>query len=144
MKQIIEFTIYGNQEHKSGNPIPKIKKTARQQWTPAAQRYGAWKIHVQEAFEPALIAAAIDMPEVPARKIIGSGGGRYLKPITIDENIRMDILIYWADETHADPESIFGSIADALFVQDKHLKGSMDFVHAKDRKGKVEVKITIG
>lgn len=43
----------------------------------------------------------------------------------------MDIFIFWADGKHGDPENIFGSIADALFWDDKHLCGSFDYVDEK-------------
>jgi len=36
-----------------------------------------------------------------------------------------------------------GSIADALFQNDKHVRGGFEFVHAPDKKGKVEVEIAI-
>jgi hypothetical protein len=55
----------------------------------------------------------------------------------------MTIEIAWANEKHADAESVFGLIADALFVNDKHVAGSFSFVHAEDKKGKVEVMIKI-
>lgn len=38
MNREITFSIIGNQDDPKGNPIPKIKKTYRQQWTPEAQR----------------------------------------------------------------------------------------------------------
>ncbi len=139
---ILDFIISGNQEDPAGNPIPKVKLTRQQQWNPKAQRYAGWKQYVQAALQPHLIALAADMPVIDAKKIL-KGGGRYLKPITLSGDLRMDIMIFWADETHADPESIYGSIADAIFVDDKHLKGSFDFSHAEDKKGRVEVKITI-
>lgn len=135
---VIEFVV-------EGRPVPKAKLTAGQKWGKVgekARQYGEWKQEVQRAAQPAIIAAAIDMPTTDPMKIL-KGGNRYLKPITIEEKIRMDILIHFPDETHGDPENIFGSIADALFVNDKHLKGSFDFCHAADGKGRVEVKITI-
>jgi hypothetical protein len=52
-------------------------------------------------------------------------------------------VIFWANEKHADPENVFGSIADALFENDNHVAGSFTFEHADDKKGRVEVEITI-
>lgn len=139
----LAFTIHGNQNDPAGNPIPKAKLTRGQQWGEKAQRYEAWKEYVRAALQPHLVALAIDMPPVDPMKIV-KGGGRYLKPITIGENIRMSLMIYWADEMHADPESIYGSIADAIFVDDKHLHcDGIEFEHSPEKKGRVEVKITL-
>lgn len=44
------FVIEGNQEDPKGNPIPKIKKTFRQRWSPEAQRYKEWKRYVVNVF----------------------------------------------------------------------------------------------
>lgn len=138
----INFTIFGNQENPRGNPIPKIRKTGGQSWTRAVQRYDAWKKYVQEAAQPALIATAIDLREQDQRKLIK--GARYLKPIgDVVEHIHMDIMIHWADETHGDAEGIYGSIADALFVQDKHLSGSFPYIHSPSGEGKVDVHIEL-
>ncbi|HXJ42031.1 MAG TPA: hypothetical protein VNH18_22330 [Bryobacteraceae bacterium] len=65
------------------------------------------------------------------------------KPIPGSAPAQMTMEIHWANEKHADPESVFGSLADALFENDKHVAGSFTFVHAEDKKGKVEVMITI-
>jgi len=66
------------------------------------------------------------------------------KPITLDKDAkaRMDIKIYWNSKVHGDPENIFGSVADALFKNDKNLAGSFDFEYSKDGTARVEVKIT--
>lgn len=139
----IRFTIPGNQENPDGNPIPKAKLTKGQQWGEKAQRYAAWKQYVQGIAQPYIIAAAIDMPAVKWDGKKYRNAGRYTKPITLKDNLRMDLMIYFADEHHADPESIFGSIADALFLDDKHLAGSIEFTHAPDKKGKTEVTLTL-
>jgi len=137
----ISFIIPGNHENPHGNAIPKLRMTGNQSWKPEAQRYAAWKKYVQDCIQPHLVAMALDLREKDQRKLIK--GNRYLKPISdVADKIRMDIMIHWADETHGDPESIFGSIADALFIQDKHLAGDKDFCHAPDKKGFVEVKIS--
>lgn len=54
----------------------------------------------------------------------------------------MDLVIRWADDAHGDPENCFGSIADALFSQDKYLYGSMRPA-SPDGCGEVEVTITL-
>jgi len=135
------FTIHGNQDDPIGNPIPKLRMTGKQSWTPGAQRYAAWKEYVQGIAQPHILAAAIDMPPVDPKKYAASG--RYRKPITLKGELRMDIKIHFANEHHADPESIYGSLADSIFLDDKHLRGKIDFCHAKDKKGKVDVILTI-
>ncbi len=55
----------------------------------------------------------------------------------------MSILIHWMGHSHGDPENIFGSIADALFSQDKYLAGEFDFRQSEDDCGHVDVTITL-
>lgn len=133
MKQI-SFTIYGNQEDPSGNPIPKIRKTRGQQWSPEAQRYVAWKAFVQMAYK----AAGGKWQQWSGKK--GS-----TKPIVLGkmQEAEMFLRIEWGKETHGDPESIFGSIADALFFNDKHVSGGFIFAHSRNKKGRVKVQIII-
>ena len=136
MKQF-SFTIEGNQDDRLGNAIPKIRKTYRQQWTPEAQRYTAWKGYTQEAFLRSLVDIDFKV-HIRFQRLVK-------KPIKLaeDEKAIMDIRIFWKDETHGDPENIFGSIADALFYNDKYLDGSFKSELAKDGKGRVEIIINI-
>lgn len=55
----------------------------------------------------------------------------------------MDIDIEWGSGVHGDAENVFGSIADALFKQDKYLNGSFNGDDALDKVGKVNVFITL-
>lgn len=110
--------------------------TGKQHWTEKAQNYVAWKSHV--------LAACIDAAkgtdfEPMVIRTIGIHGKAF--DSKLDFPIRMDIMIHWKNNAHADPENVFGSIADALFKQDKYVKGSFDFVH--DGRGMVEVSITL-
>jgi hypothetical protein len=136
MKQF-SFTIEGNQDDPLGNAIPKIRKTYRQQWTPEAQRYTAWKGFIQEAFLRSLVDIDFKV-HIRFQRLVK-------KPIKLTESEKavMDIRIFWKDETHGDPENIFGSIADALFYNDKYLDGSFKSELAKDGKGRVEIIINI-
>lgn len=70
--------------------------------------------------------------------------GKLGKPFTSSQEIpaRMDIVITWKNEAHGDSENVFGSIADALFKQDKYLAGSFDWRPACGA-GSVEVMITL-
>lgn len=135
MTPTISFTIAGNHADPEGNPIPKAKLTRGQQWTPKAQSYAAWKLYVAAAyrkggyffFPPYRVLSTTD-------KLIA------LQP---KQEARMDLKIWWANEHHPDPENVFGSIADALFENDKHLSGSFEAKHDPEKKGRVEVNIMI-
>lgn len=128
----IAFTIYGNQENKGGNPIPKLKMTGRQHWTPKAQGYVAWKEYVNKICQKS-------MQETPPYYLPTS----MVKTFCLDKNqtAYMDLTIWWANEKHADPENVFGSIADALFENDRHLNGSFVALHNPEGKGRVDVVI---
>jgi len=55
---------------------------------------------------------------------------------------KMAIVIRWKNNAHGDAENIFGSIADALFSQDKWLDGSFEGKVSDDGAGYVDVCIT--
>lgn len=131
------FEIHGTQEDPLGNPIPKNRMTLRQRWMPKAKRYVGWKWYIQDSYFRSL--GSIDYG-VAIRNF-----RLHKKPIKLEREERavMDITIYWKDGHHGDPENIFGSIADALFVNDKHLDGSFQSGHAEDGRGRVEIKISI-
>lgn len=110
----ISFKILGNHKSKTGNAVPKLKMTGKQHWTPKAQEYVQWKAHVVRA----LIDTKGD-PDFSYTTNLRAFG----KPINTGANnyALMYIRVYWSNKVHGDPENIFGSIADALFVNDKQL-----------------------
>lgn len=56
----------------------------------------------------------------------------------------MRLFIRWANDAHGDPEGVFGSIADALFIQDKYLAiAGVDFDPEPCGKGSVEIEVTL-
>lgn len=129
------FTIKGTHEGENKNPLPKIKLTKRQQWTKKAIQYAHWKEHVKAAF----IDSVPDEERAEMiRNIIHTG-----HPLTTgkDRKAVMEICIAWGSGVHGDPENIFGSIADALFDQDKYLAGRFDFVDYSVEKPRVVVTI---
>ncbi|MDE2001755.1 MAG: hypothetical protein KGJ13_03635 [Patescibacteria group bacterium] len=136
----INFTIRGNPDDPNGNPLPKIKKTKWQQWTPQAKRYAAWKEYAQMAFRDAIAAGHPELMQQVGQCLVRTG-----HPIELGtfEKARMDIQILWKNDAHADAENVFGSIADALFLNDKKLDGSFAGHKAADGKGRVEGTITI-
>lgn len=135
----IKFTIKGNHEDPLGNPLPKIKKTRNSYWTKEAQRYAKWKTYVQMRLLDALRTHAGPDEWNIAKRRIACGE----KPIALPRGARaqMDIRISWKNGAHADPENVFGAIADALFENDKNLAGSFDFELADDGVGRVAVDI---
>ena len=135
----LSLTVYGNQEDREGNPIGKVKLTHRQQWTPAAQRYAAWKKYVQAATMKALGGKAIhEVSRTPQQQI----QPRWNKPIDTAGFPNMVLRIYWKNNAHADPESVLGSVADAIFCNDKNLDFAVTSKVSEDGKGRVEIEIT--
>jgi hypothetical protein len=134
----IKFSIQGTHEGPTENPIPKLKMTGKQQWTPKARRYKKWKEHVVEA-----LIKELERRSPAAAREAAKNYAIFGKPLVLaTRRARMDIVIVWSDGTHGDPENIFGSIADALFHNDKYLAGSFDF---KDEygDGAVDILLTI-
>lgn len=134
----IKFSISGNADDREGNPMPKLKMTGRQQWTPRARKYGRWKEYVVVSLIEHLQTLDPQIARQCARNYAACG-----KPLILgDRRATMDIVITWKDGHHGDPENIFGSIADALFHNDKYLSGSFTF-RDEHGKGQVDVAITI-
>ena len=135
---IHSFTIHGNQKDPTGNAVPKAKLTRGQQWTPRAQSYTQWKTYVVGEFLSSL-------KDTGMKRLYASNAARYGKPIVLKktQEARMVLSIYWKDEKHADPESVFGSIADALFENDKHLDGIFNAFHFPKGEGKGSVDVTV-
>lgn len=129
------FTIYGNHNDKKGNPLAKARFTRRQIFSGYADNYQQWLEHVRGIFTDSLNKKRDRF----ILENIACGGK---KPIPdLGKKCRMELFITWGAKTHADPENVFGSIADALFTQDKNLAGSFDFDERIGESGRVEVKI---
>lgn len=115
----IEFTIHGNDFGNGENPLPKLKMTGKQHWTPKAQKYVRFKEHV--------VRALLDATKgTDAHPMIVRNIGLKGRPLNTKRELRgrMDVDIYFKNRTHGDPENIFGAIADALYDDDKYLDGS--------------------
>lgn len=133
----VKFTVRGNHKNPIGNAVPKARLTKGQQWTDKAQGYAAWKDHVRACFLDSV-------REHPAYSMMIRNLGLNGRPFSTTSEVQgmMQLTIRWADNTHGDPESIFGSIADALFSQDKYLGGSFGPGEITGR-GEVDVAITL-
>lgn len=136
----IKFTIKGNPDDPAGNPVPKLKMTGRQHWMPGAKRYVSWKSQVVLAFLDAVAEQHPAFLPIMHKSLAFRG-----KPIELllDKSAEMELTIFWKNDAHADPENVFGSIADALFKNDKNLYGRFDEGLPRDGRGRVEVTIKI-
>jgi hypothetical protein len=133
---VFAFEILGTHEGPNDNPIPKLKMTGRQHWTDKAQRYVMWKGHVVTAFMECL---GREDRWIAEQNISLCG-----KPLVIPgEKGKMSIVSFWKDNKHADPENVFGSIADALFFNDKKLACVSDFFPTPTGHGLVKVEIEL-
>lgn len=131
-EKIYEFIILGNQEDIKGNAIPKLRMTQNSKWTKQAKRYMAWKEYVCSCF---WIKAKKDGLGEAGYKLVMN-----IKPFQKQRGF-MSINITWNKENHGDPESIFGSIADALWENDKHLDGMFTAQHGNIPQVKIMLKV---
>jgi len=135
----VDFVIKGRSDDEMGNPLPKIRKTFRQRHTPEVARYIEWKEWVR--------AACLDgLGKKGERELITPktfASGKLLD--TGKEPAFMRIMIFFAAKgAHPDPENVFGSIADALFVNDNLLSGAFSFAYAAPGKPpRVEVHLEL-
>lgn len=125
------FIISGNQENPDGNPIPYHRTTRGSYWNEGSKRYAAWKEYV--------VAASGLEYQFNRKKM------KMENPIVIPLGYKatMGLKMFFANESHADPDNIYKGIADALFFNDKKLSGSTDFDMANDKKGRVYVRINV-
>ena len=139
----LTFEIHGTHEG-DHHALPKIKLTRAQHWLPKAQQYVAWKRHVCAALSEALKKAP-QQYNAQGDLIVSAYPqeitGRKQIEIPKATHCRMDIVISFKNGRHADPENIFGSIADAIFHNDARLRGSFDFLENQPT-AKVTVTIT--
>jgi hypothetical protein len=120
------FTILGNQEDKTGNPIPYHRQTQRSSFfNKSAKRYQAWKDHVRSEFWLQT-----------AKKLKAD------KPYGKDVKGRLEAKISFRGENHADPDNIVKGILDALFENDKHIDVTTSHT-CKNPQGSVTVTISI-
>ncbi|GIW70341.1 MAG: hypothetical protein KatS3mg101_1088 [Patescibacteria group bacterium] len=134
----IKFTIYGNQDNPTGNPVPYVRSTRGALWRKDGKRYAEWKNYVQEQLIPLILT-----PETYNEFCKRIAQGK--KPIALGKNqkAKMDIKIFWKNRQHGDGDNVWKGIADALFENDKNLDGSFESEQSPYGEGRVEVKITI-
>ena len=111
--------------HCRTNPIPYKRTTTRQKYKdPAYKKYTEWKGIVLNHF---------------ALKF------RKLPPMLLkkDRKYYVDIMIYFKDKKHGDPDNVAKGINDSIFIKplsDKYVAGSYDFDYDKTNP-RVEIKI---
>jgi len=119
-REIWELTIRGNQEDpKQGNPIPYERTTQGSHWDPRKKRYAAWKRYVVGCW----LEQFGDIPKF-------KNGSSY----------RLDVDCFFKNETHGDPENVRKGIQDSLFLNDKHVWGSVRYWHGPIPGVKIRVK----
>lgn len=126
------FTIYGNQENKAGNPVPYVRSTQGSKWNPRYQRYCSWKDYVVKAY----LLVAPFKGEANRRMIQGG------KPIGKGVSGRVMVNIFFADETHCDPDNVVKGILDTLFQDDKHIDVET-YHHCRADRPRVEVQVQL-
>lgn len=135
----ISFTIKGNPKDPKGNPMPKVKLTGNQHWLPRAQEYQKWKEHVVFALLDSL-ENNLELQRICEHSIVKWDHPIALGPL---EHAYMFLRIYWGNLHHGDPENVFGSIADALFFNDKNLDVETVSSLSPYREGLVEAMIVV-
>lgn len=135
--ELVNFAIHGSYKvvkkqivfDPEGNPLPKLKMTGRQFWTPQAKRYVAWKILVVNSFVKSLEIAHPDIYKKALWRVTQG-----LKPIPgFKGKAHMSVDAYYRNHKHPDTENVFGSVADALFENDNNLAGIFDFEVGGDK-----------
>lgn len=134
--KIITFTIKGNQENPSGNPIPYTRTTQGSVWSDKSARYQKWKSYVVSKY----IKALESLGNAERNTLVEEHDLNKLKPIKDNKRrSHMKIMIYFCNKAHPDSDNVFKGIADSLFANDKYLSGEFYFDYAKE--GYVEVTI---
>lgn len=140
----LTFTIRGNHEDPHGNPVPYVRSTRGALWRKDGKRYAEWKQFVRAAFLAVCFQNEKCIPWISkesARELYDLS----IKPIDTRQfwEARMNLMIYWRNRAHGDPDNIWKGIADALFADDRNLNGGFESAVAPDGKGKVEITIKI-
>lgn len=116
-----KFTIKGNHNDKSDNPVPYTRTTQRSKKTKKYQKYTEWKSYVRKVFTD-----SVKDPSKYYRNEL-----QYGAPLLIPEGMkaRLNVMIYFSKLNHGDPDNVAKGIADSLFVNDKYMASSCDFAY---------------
>ena len=134
----ITFTIIGNHQNLNGNPIPYLRMTHKElkllkipdyrmrsrsglKRKQTLKRYLDWKDYVRTCLQMAIV----DQRRATRDEIA------YLTE-TKGKKIQLDCMVYFANRNHGDPENIRKGIQDAIFANDKHVVGNVDYQYDPD------------
>lgn len=136
----LRFKICGNQENRKGNPIPYFRTTQGSQWSKGAKRYHAWADYVRASYIDAIAGMKTSAERMAYKEIVDFSDKKPIR--ATDDKMRMTLNIEFANKAHGDCDNIFKGIADALFMNDKHLVGSFDYEYSPYKEGSVYIEIT--
>ena len=141
------FIIEGNHENKKGNPIPYLRMTQneikllkipdeklmdsgiKKKW--GVRRYLNWKRYVE--------IYLYFYSRIGGRK----ASKEEIERIINQDKVQLDCMIYFANKKHGDPDNIRKGIQDAIFKNDKHVVGCVDYDY-DGKRPRVEVSIMKG
>lgn len=132
----IEFTIFGNQENRNGNPVPYTRTPRASMWRKDAIRYRAWKDYVAAAYDrqvPDHVRKALRPRQYNQNPIELKNG----------QTAVVSTYIEWSDGTHGDADNVHKGILDSLFVNDKNVVEGHYTTRMRQGQGSVVVIINI-
>ena len=132
--QTLSFTIRGNQEDPTGNPVP-YTRVLNHSWRGDSKRYMKWLDYVRAEF-----VSQVGTHGAVAAFYAGK------PPIVLgkEERAQVAIKVYWRDGSHGDLDNVLKGILDALFENDKRVNGlKASSEMSRDKRGRVEVIITL-
>lgn len=130
MNTILRFTINGNQNDPSGNPIP-YKRTLAKVYSKVSKDYHQWLEYIRAEFDRASLAVHATRESYP-----------YPDFTNLPPDVSFSCRIHWKDNKHGDVDNVLKGILDALFKNDKcvfaiQAIGTM----SASKQGRVDVKI---
>lgn len=135
----LTFTIEGNQNDPTGNPIP-YKRVLSGKFRKDSIDYMAWKEYVRSCLDRTAhldglshkvlyVPATYPYPHILAQGVIRAA---------------VHIKIYWKNHSHGDCDNVFKGILDALFENDKLVHaGSFESFYSPEKKGKVDISLVL-
>lgn len=136
----IRFSIEGNQDDPTGNPVP-YTRMLKGHFRKDARVYMAWKEYVRSELDrnawqddaAARYKPRYTLLSMPFPELVPAGG-----------KAAVHVFISWKNKRNGDGDNILKGIMDALFKNDKCVwHGSFTGVMAEDRKGRVDVLIEL-
>jgi|GEM_PF-1837817 len=135
----LRFVVPGNQESRTGNPVPylrmtqneltmihvddrRLKSNAQRKKKAMIRRYLDWKRYVAQC---CYYESELDGVSATSREI-----GEFLRQ---KGKMRVDCMVYFANKKHGDVGNIRKAVEDSLFENDKYVVGSVDYDYDSER-----------